>query len=38
VYFELNDATGLLQEVQTKFFDAEIRCLDIGDVPEGRTR
>lgn len=38
VYFELKDNTGLLHEVQTKFFDTEIKCLDISEVPEGRQR
>jgi splicing factor 3B subunit 3 len=28
----------LLQEVQTKFFETEIKCLDISEVPEGRVR
>ena len=38
VYFELDELTGLLNEVQTKFFDSDVRCLDVGEVPEGRQR
>lgn len=38
VYFELDTNTGLLNEIQTEFFHVEIKCLDIGEVPEGRLR
>jgi len=38
VYFELDTNTGLLNEIQTEFFHVEIRCIDIGEVPEGRLR
>lgn len=30
--------TGMLAVAQTKFFESEVRCLDIGEVPEGRQR
>jgi len=36
VYFELDSLTGLLNESQTQFFEVEVRCIDVGDVPEGR--
>jgi splicing factor 3B subunit 3 len=38
VYFELNDQTGQLKEEKTKFFDTEIKCIDIAEVAEGRKR
>ena len=38
VYFELDSLTGLLNESQTQFFEVEVRCIDVGDVPEGRQR
>ena len=38
VYFEIDTNTGLLNEVQTEFFCVEIKCIDIGEVPEGRLR
>lgn len=38
VYFELDANTGLLNEVQTEIFHVEIKCIDIGEVPEGRLR
>ena len=38
VYFELKDTDGLLQEVQTRFFSDEIKCIDLSEVPEGRQR
>lgn len=38
VYFELDLNTGLLNEVQTEIFHVEIKCIDIGEVPEGRLR
>ena len=38
VYFELDSNTGLLNEIQTEFFQVGIRCLDICEVPEGRVR
>ena len=28
--------TGMLNEIESKFFDSEVACLDIGEVPEGR--
>ena len=38
VYFEIDNNTGMLNEIQTEFFHVEIRCIDIGEVPEGRLR
>lgn len=38
VYFEWDELTCMLNESHTKFFDTEIKCLDIGEVPEGRQR
>lgn len=38
MYFEINDVTGQLQQTQTKFFESEIKCMDLPEVPEGRTR
>lgn len=38
VYFELDVNTGLLNEIQTEFFHVDIKCIDIGEVPEGRLR
>lgn len=38
VYFELDDMTGSLHESESRFYDSEISCLDIGEVPEGRQR
>ena len=38
VYFELDSNTGQLDEIQTEFFHVEIKCMDIGEVPEGRVR
>jgi splicing factor 3B subunit 3 len=38
VYFELDEMTGVLNEVESRFLDYEITCLDIGEVPEGRQR
>jgi splicing factor 3B subunit 3 len=34
-YFELN-SLGHLIEVESKLFDSEIICLDVGPIPEGR--
>jgi splicing factor 3B subunit 3 len=37
VYFELDEMSGMLNEVESRFFpESEITCLDIGEVPEGR--
>lgn len=30
--------TGMLNEAESKFFDSELACLDLGEVPEGRQR
>lgn len=30
--------SGMLNENESRFFDQEIACLDIGEVPEGRQR
>jgi hypothetical protein len=30
--------TGMLNEVESRFFDSEIACIDIAEVPEGRQR
>ena len=30
--------SGMLNEVESRFFETEISCLDIGEVPEGRQR
>jgi splicing factor 3B subunit 3 len=38
VYFELDDATGSLNESHTQFYEVDVRCMDIGEVPEGRKR
>ena len=38
VYFELDQNTGLLNEIKTEFFHVEVKCIDIGEVPEGRLR
>lgn len=38
VYFELDDATGSLNESHTQFYEVDVRCMDIGSVPEGRKR
>ena len=38
VYFELDQNSGLLNEIQTEFFHVEVKCIDIGEVPEGRLR
>ena len=38
VYWELDNNTGLLNEIQTELFHVDIKCIDIGDVPEGRLR
>lgn len=36
VYFELQGET--LRECATKFFETEVKCMDVGVVPEGRQR
>lgn len=36
MYFELDELNGSLNECESRFFDSEITCLDIGEVPEGR--
>ena len=28
--------SGMLNEVESRFYDSEVACLDIADVPEGR--
>ncbi len=28
----------MLNEIQTEFFHVEVKCIDLGDVPEGRLR
>lgn len=38
VYFELDSNSGMLNETQTAFFQVDVKCLDIGEVPEGRQR
>ena len=38
VYFEVDEVSGNLLECQKKILDTEVKCLDIGEVPEGRTR
>jgi len=30
--------SGMLNELESRFFDQEVACLDIGEVPEGRQR
>ena len=37
-YFELDDMTGSLNEVESRFYDSEVACLGLGEVPEGRQR
>lgn len=36
VYFELDDMSDTLVEIESRFFDSEIACIDIAEVPEGR--
>lgn len=38
VYFEIDDVSGNLLECHKKILDTEVKCIDIGEVPEGRTR
>lgn len=38
VYFELDDMTGSLNESHTQFYEVDVKCMDIGEVPEGRKR
>ncbi|CDW71789.1 splicing factor 3b subunit 3 [Stylonychia lemnae] len=38
VYFELDDMSDTLVEIESRFFDSEIACIDIAEVPEGRQR
>lgn len=38
VYFELDESTGLLAVSKSEFFETDIKCMDIGVVPEGRQR
>lgn len=38
VYFEIDDVSGNLVECHKKLLDADVRCIDIGEVPEGRVR
>lgn len=30
--------TGSLNEIESRFFDSEVACIDIASVPEGRQR
>lgn len=36
MYFELDEMSGSLNEVESRFYDSEISCIDIAPVPEGR--
>lgn len=36
MYFELDDMSDTLVEIESRFFDSEIACIDIAEVPEGR--
>ena len=38
IAFELDDTTGLLQEVGRRETGGDVACLDVGPVPEGRLR
>jgi splicing factor 3B subunit 3 len=38
VYFQLDDMTGSLNESHKQFYEVDVRCIDIGEVPEGRQR
>ena len=38
VYFELDEITGMLNEQESIFYESEVACIDIGEVPEGRQR
>ena len=38
MYFELDEVTGSLIQSQNQFYEVEVRCMDIGEVPEGRKR
>jgi splicing factor 3B subunit 3 len=38
VYFELDELTGLLSSTKDEIFETDIKCMDIGEVPEGRQR
>jgi len=38
VYFELDELNGNLNEHESRFYDSEVACLDLGEVPEGRKR
>lgn len=38
VYFELDDMTGSLNESHTQFYEVDVKCMDIGEIPEGRKR
>lgn len=38
MYFELDDMSGSLNESESRFYESEIACLDLGEVPEGRQR
>lgn len=29
---------SVLNEVESRFFDSEVACIDVGEVPEGRQR
>lgn len=36
MYFELDDMSGMLNEIESKLVESEITCIDIAEVPEGR--
>jgi splicing factor 3B subunit 3 len=38
VYFELDELTGVLSPIKEEYFETDIKCMDIGEVPEGRQR
>lgn len=38
IYFELDDTTKQLTEVEKVDMEQEVACLDVGPVPEGRQR
>jgi splicing factor 3B subunit 3 len=38
VYFEIDEVTGNLLECQKRNVDCEVKCLNVAEVPEGRTR
>ncbi len=38
VYFEFEDLMNVLDEKISRFMETEVTCLDICEVPDGRTR